>query len=112
MSNKSDIGSTGEAIGGIGSLIMGTYFFITISLLIINQTSDFPCFKAKYDQAVIMLQTVKPDCAEDVVGRVLQINEEIVKARQLNTYHFCDPYISDKYDDLQPIILPTHLKIK
>ena len=109
LSNHSNYGDWKMDAGIISAIILGLYLLVGGGVALVNQTVEFPQFKANYDQVVVLLRTIKPEAAEDLVGQVADINKELARAKVLNKYYFLDPYISDKFETLEPIVLPSQL---
>lgn len=108
--NRSHYEPTSELIGWLVAMMSGIYLGVGGILVMVAQTVEFPAFKAEYDQVVALTQNVKTDAAEDLVGHVAKINATLAKAKVYNKFTFCDPYFSDKFETVPPIVLPDHLK--
>lgn len=49
---------------------------------------------------------VDPAQAEDVIGQVTEVNRDIASARALNATWWAGWFISDRWDDVEPIPVP------
>ena len=94
----------------ICNIVLGVILFSMILISSIAQFVEFPVFKAKYDTVKEMIQTVSPAASEDIVGQVSELNMALAQSKKLNVLHFFDPYISDRFMDLEPIEIPPHLR--
>lgn len=92
------------------NIVLGVILFSMILISSIAQFVEFPVFKAKYDTVKEMIQTVSPAASEDMVGQISELNMFLAQAKKLNVLHFFDPYISDRFMDLEPIEIPPHLR--
>ena len=107
---NTDYCSGGKEVGIMLAVLGWLYVIFSFILILIAQTTEFPGWKTEYDQVSKLIQDVNPISSEDLIGIVAELNSNLKKKQYYNSVTFCDPYISDRYMDVEPIEIPNHLK--